>query len=367
MLRCDDVIHPPLGVPGLVAPKRAPAWVRRMCHRANDAVVDLAFCPRLNAFRRTLGLPPVSRVFRSHFLSERVLAFFPEWFAPPHPQWPPGVHQVGFPTPHPHAHRVRAEGQGRKPFPPEDDAAVEHPPKSLPPEVSRFLIEDPTPYVFVVGSGNPPHASRFFAAAVEATRLLGARAILLTRHPQQVPECVPTLGSHVPGSNRKPGGLESVYAAFWRDKIREASPRGGLPPPGIVHFPFVSLEALLPRCAAVVHNGGVGTCAAAVAAAVPQLVVPAAFDQPDNAARLCQAGVATQMPMARFTPENAKAIAEALRGLTALRRRCEALAETAAAQAAARNQPGALERAAEHVRAAMREASASMRNERARA
>jgi rhamnosyltransferase subunit B len=46
----------------------------------------------------------------------------------------------------------------------------------------------------------------------------------------------------------------------------------------------------LPLCAAVVHHGGIGTTARALAAGTPQLVLPLAWDQPDNAARVCRLG-----------------------------------------------------------------------------
>jgi len=58
-----DVTQAPFGG-GLVAPKHAAPWLRRICQRINDAVVDIAFCPQLNDFRRRkLHLPPVSRVY----------------------------------------------------------------------------------------------------------------------------------------------------------------------------------------------------------------------------------------------------------------------------------------------------------------
>ncbi len=48
---------------------------------------------------------------------------------------------------------------------------------------------------------------------------------------------------------------------------------------------------VLPRAAAFVHHGGIGTTAQALAAGVPQLVVPLAHDQPDNAVRVRRLGV----------------------------------------------------------------------------
>ncbi len=56
-------------------------------------------------------------------------------------------------------------------------------------------------------------------------------------------------------------------------------------------FNYVPFSKVLPRAAALVHHGGIGTTAQALAAGVPQLVVPFAHDQPDNAARVRRLGV----------------------------------------------------------------------------
>jgi UDP:flavonoid glycosyltransferase YjiC (YdhE family) len=42
----------------------------------------------------------------------------------------------------------------------------------------------------------------------------------------------------------------------------------------------------------VIHAGGIGTCAEALKAGLPSVVIPYAFDQPDNAERLRRLGVA---------------------------------------------------------------------------
>ena len=52
----------------------------------------------------------------------------------------------------------------------------------------------------------------------------------------------------------------------------------------------------------MVHHGGIGTCAAGLAAGIPQVVVPRAFDQPDNAARLVRLGVGTTLSPKHYTP-----------------------------------------------------------------
>ena len=49
---------------------------------------------------------------------------------------------------------------------------------------------------------------------------------------------------------------------------------------------------LLPRCAALAHHCGIGTCAAALRSGVPQIACPVNFDQPHNAKMLVRLGVA---------------------------------------------------------------------------
>ena len=55
---------------------------------------------------------------------------------------------------------------------------------------------------------------------------------------------------------------------------------------------FAPLDALLPRVAAIVHGGGIGTLALAWRAGVPMLLTPRAHDQADNARRARQLGIA---------------------------------------------------------------------------
>lgn len=57
-------------------------------------------------------------------------------------------------------------------------------------------------------------------------------------------------------------------------------------------FESVPHDWLLPRCAALVHHGGIGTAAAALQAGIPQLVIPQISDQGDNSRRLAKLGVA---------------------------------------------------------------------------
>ena len=226
-----------------------PRWLRRLQYRAADILVDRIICPELNALRSELNLPPVSRVFHQWFYSPQLtLCLFPEWFAQRQPDWPPQARLTGFPLWD------------------QPDAA------GLPAEVEEYLRGGEAPIVFTPGSAMA-HGHEFFRAAVQACQLLRRRGILLTKYPEQLPSELP-------------------------DNVR--------------HFGFVPFSQLLPRAAALVHHGGIGSCAQGLDAGRPQLLMLMAYDQPDNAARLKKIGVAESLPPKKF---NANNVARALHRL----------------------------------------------------
>jgi rhamnosyltransferase subunit B len=80
------------------------------------------------------------------------------------------------------------------------------------------------------------------------------------------------------------------------------------------HERYLPLRHLLPRAAALVHHGGIGTSAEALRAGTPQLAVPLFFDQPDNALRLRTLGVGDVLEPDALTPDS---LAENLQSLLA--------------------------------------------------
>ena len=86
-------------------------------------------------------------------------------------------------------------------------------------------------------------------------------------------------------------------------------------PPGVRAFPYLPYSQVFPRAAAVVHQAGIGTLAQALRAGRPQLIVPVAFDQPDNARRAAALGLARVVPFQRVSVK--RLIAELDRVLTA--------------------------------------------------
>jgi sterol 3beta-glucosyltransferase len=97
--------------------------------------------------------------------------------------------------------------------------------------------------------------------------------------------------------------LDAVRAAGRRAVL--ATGWGGLRPDpqaeGVLVIDEAPHDWLLPRMAAVVHHGGVGTVAAALRAGVPQVVRPFVGDQPFWADRLHRLGVAPAPLTGRLT------------------------------------------------------------------
>jgi UDP:flavonoid glycosyltransferase YjiC (YdhE family) len=70
--------------------------------------------------------------------------------------------------------------------------------------------------------------------------------------------------------------------------------------------PSITLHGqILPRAAAIVHQGGAGTTGQALRAGVLTLAVPFNHDQPDNASRIARLGVGRRITRAKYTADNA--------------------------------------------------------------
>lgn len=223
---------------------RWPTWLKRTLWWGIDRVgVDPMIVPALNRWRSELGLPPVSRVLASWLHSpQRVLALFPDWFGEPQPDWPRQTMLTGF---------VLSDAGCA----PGGEQRAQHD------ALEGFLASGEPPIVFTPGSANR-FAATLFRAGLDAASAIGRRALFVTSYQEQVPVPLPRTAFHAP------------YAPF---------------------------STLFPRAAAVVHHGGIGTCAQAFAAGVPQLVTPMGFDQYDNAARAARLGVAEMVPSTKIT------------------------------------------------------------------
>jgi len=223
-----------------------PHWFRRFLYWYGDCrIVDPLLVDTINAFRATLGLPAIRRIIGRWSHSSDRVIGL-------FPPWYASV--ADWPEPFRHAGFVRFDQSGSFP---------------VPPAVEAFLKAGEPPIAFSFGSamrqGKP-----YFEAAVEACRLLGRRGLLLAKGRDQIPDPLPS---------------------------------------NMLHAEYAPFSLVFPQAAAVVHHGGIGTCAQALAAGVPQLIMPLSFDQPDNARRLEALGVGARVWPRKFTGPR---VAEAL-------------------------------------------------------
>ncbi len=249
-MSCCSVTDPPVAADGTDATWLPRPLIRLAYRVAEWLKTDPLITPPVNEFRRTLGLPPVRRILTRSGPSPQRVLGF-------FPDWF-GPIQDGGPT-------FRHAG-----FVLFDDASGRQTPEPL----TRFFDAGPPPVLFSFGSamrnGRP-----YFEAAAEACRRLNVRGVLLGKSGEQIP---PTL------------------------------------PPDVVHADYAPFSEVFPRAACVVHHGGVGTSAQAMRAGVPQLVMPMAYDQADNAARMKRLGVSRTLFPKRFTgPRVAEVLKELLR------------------------------------------------------
>jgi UDP:flavonoid glycosyltransferase YjiC (YdhE family) len=230
--------RPPIMPAALSLPRRAPRPAKQLYWRAVNAVGDWLMGRELNELRVSLGLPPIKRVFDWWMSPRLMLGMFPAWFGDPQPDWPPQVRLTGFPM--------------------YDGAASD----ALPPELEMFLETGDPPIVVTFGTGMM-HAPAMFRDALDACRLLGRRAVLVTNYPDQLPAPLPSAALHVR---------------------------------------FASFRRLFARCSAAIHHGGIGTVAEAMAAGTPQLILPISWDQFDNATRVNQLGAGSWLAPRQRTP-----------------------------------------------------------------
>ena len=242
---------------------RWPRPVKRLLVAAGDRLSDHVLAPVVNELCAEFGLPPARNIVREWWHSpHRVVGLFPDWYAAIQPDWPSQTRLTGFP--------LYDEG----------DATP------LTPALDGWLIAGEPPVVFAPGTANR-QAARFFQAGADACRRLGRRGLLLTRFAEQIPDPLPS---------------------------------------GVRHAEYAPFGSLLPRAAALVHHGGIGTAAQALRAGCPQLVMPMAFDQPDNALRLERLGVGRYLRPSRFTGMAVACELETLLGSEAVARACRAVA-----------------------------------------
>ena len=83
-------------------------------------------------------------------------------------------------------------------------------------------------------------------------------------------------------------------------------------PDAVLATEYAPYSELFSRAAAIVHQGGSGTTAQALAAGKPMIVVPWSHDQPDNARRVVGLGVARTIARHKYRVDRVEADLDAL-------------------------------------------------------
>jgi rhamnosyltransferase subunit B len=258
--------HDPLRIGSTAVPRWVPmSWRRALWRFVEKVWIDPFGISQINAAREPLKLPKVSSSFLAHIASapDLTVTLFPYWFGPVMPDWPKPLLTGGFQL-----------------FEADSQASLSH-------ELSTFLANGDRPLVFTPGTGHL-HAAAFFSSALSVVSVLGRRAIFLTKERAQVPANLPA-------------------TVLWQ--------------------PYAPLLDLLPRTAALVHHGGIGTTAEALRAGTPQLVVPFAWDQFDNGARVASLGAGLVIPATRLSPGRLTRGIHTLTASESIRSRCVELSK----------------------------------------
>lgn len=117
----------------------------------------------------------------------------------------------------------------------------------------------------------------------------------------------------------------AACVALGREAILVTPHRDHLPaelPDGVKHLAHAPFDELIGRSALVVHHGGIGTASYAIAAGVPQLILPIRGDQFDNANRVCRLGVGRMLSVDEQTVEDVQGTMRDLLENPDVRRRC---------------------------------------------
>ena len=233
-------------LPGGFDANWVPRFLRgRFWDGADRWYIDPLIAPAINELHADIGLPPVTGVQKNWWHAPKLtIGLWPDWFFPRQSDYPEQVRLAGFPL-----------------YDEADQIALDS-------DLIGWLDAGDAPIAFTPGSAMRFGRS-FFEAAVDACLRLKRRGILLTRHVEHLPP-------HLP--------------------------------PEIRHTSFAPFGLLLPRCAALVHHGGIGTTAQALSAGIPQIIMPMSHDQFDNAAICRRLGVGRAIGRRQFSGRRLAAV-----------------------------------------------------------
>ena len=222
-------VHQSPAIPPMMLGDWCPQLFKRLQYWfADQFVIDPLLKSDIQSLRSEIGLPPLSRfLHRWCFSDDLTWALFPEFFAPPQPDWSANLHLTG---------SVSWD-------PPTDSLVVQ--------ALDEFLKPGKKPIVVMAGSAGP-ESPQFYDSWIQAAKRLDCQLTLLEKNPDKVPTPLP---DHV------------------------------------FHARYFPIDQVLNRSALVAHGGGVGATLRSPQSGVPQILIPKVNDQPDNTNRVQKLGV----------------------------------------------------------------------------
>jgi len=263
-------------MPSAIALRHLGSWTGRLLMTIARKITAPWVAP-VQAFRAELGLPRgADPLYEGQFSPHGNLALFSRLLGDVQRDWPAKSRVTGFPF---------------------SNRAI-----PMPVELATFLDAGEPPVVFTLGTSAVNAAGSFYEESAKAIAELKCRAVLLV--------------------GRQPGNIPRSL------------------PPNVIAIDSAPHDQLFPRAAVVVHQGGVGTTGQAMRSGRPELVVPHAHDQPDNAYRVKNLGIARVLYPKRYTAPRVVAELKALMTETRYRERADMVgrqvrAETGAESAVA--------------------------------
>lgn len=229
-----------------------------------ESEVEVTSLAKVNDFRETIGMQPVKNWVSWMMSVKKHIGFWHEVFdqAKLIQDSIVQVDTVGFPM---------------------SDAAEY---EELPQDLIEF-IEAGEPPVLITGGTGKMINSKLYESSIEACKLLKQRTILVTRHD------------------------EFVHCEL---------------PEYIKRYKVLPLAGVYPLVSAVIHHGGIGTVTGAMVAGVPQLVLGADVDRPDNGMRIKRLGIGDYLPPIQWEP---RIVANTIQGMMnkTVKKRCVEIAE----------------------------------------
>jgi rhamnosyltransferase subunit B len=215
-------------------PRGTPRWLlRRLWQAVDHYKLEPMARPYLDKVCAQLQISPVQSpsIFGQWMHAASGITLFPDWFAPPKADYPAALQYGDFP-------RYTLDA-----------------PSTLSAELQQFLAQGSAPVVVMLGTAMA-HAAAQFAVWQAALQRANLRGIFLSGHASQLP------------------------------RVRTDS---------IFYAEYTPFTTLLPHCSAIVHHGGIGTCAQAMAAGIPQIIQACAHDQFENARNVNVLGVGQRL------------------------------------------------------------------------